>query len=156
MLAIGGEPKTLWTSPADEAGPQLSPNGRWLAYSSNQSGQTEIYVRPFPDVEEVWQISSGGGAEPIWAGHGRELFYRNGDQMMVVAVDTEGRDFAWQAPQELFRGRFEPEWIKRANYDVTPDGEQFVMIESGESDEVPTELRVVQNWFEELRRLVRL
>ena len=67
----------------------ISPNGRWVAYISDESGQDEIYVQPFPEGGQRWLISTGGGIEPMWSRDGRELFYRNGNQMMAVPTDTE-------------------------------------------------------------------
>ena len=100
------------------------------------------------------QISVGGGAEAVWRRDGRELLYRNGDKMMAVAIEREPK-FSAGTPRLLFEGRFVgtgPVHAQR-NYDISPDGQRFLMIKR-EEDLMPTELTVVLNWFEELKRLV--
>lgn len=106
VLALEGEnaPRPLIQTPAGEYLASVSPDGRWLAYTSDESGREQVYVRPFPDVDSgKWQISQDGGAEPTWGPAGRELFYRNGEAMLAVAVETESQ-FAAGRPEELFRG----------------------------------------------------
>ena len=132
----------------------LSPDDRWIAYVSNESGQEEAYVRPFPDLDRKWPVSVDGGAEPLWSRHGTELFYRHEDKMMAVAVSTDG-DFHAGTPRALFEGDFghaRPD--KPAHYDVHPDGERFVMFEDLEAEGLPREIHVVLNWYQELERLV--
>ena len=135
--------------------PEISPDGRWLAYVSDESGQKEIYVNRFPDVGEgKWRVSRGGGTEPLWAADGRELFYRNGASVVAVSIDTSSA-FSSGDPQELFSGPYYRTAINRGHtYDVTPDGQKFVMIRESESDTSGSEIIVIQNWFEELKRLV--
>ena len=91
MLGLQGDrkPRPFLQTPANEGGPAFSPDGHWVAYLSDESGRQEIYVRPFPGPGGKWQISSEGDTEPMWARNGRELFYRNGDKMMVTAVGTQ-------------------------------------------------------------------
>ena len=132
----------------NEEYPMFSPNGRWIAYRSDESGQYQVYIRPFPSAEGKWQVSTAGGTYPVWNPDGKELFYRNGDKMMVVDVKTEG-ELALGTPQMLFE---KPSLLEE--YDVAPDGQHFVMIEEGESQPAPTQLILVQNWGEELKRLV--
>ena len=135
-------------TPFDERGATFSPNGRWLAYTSNESARDEIYVRPFPGPGQKWQISTGGGSEPVWARNGEELFYRSGDRMMAVAISTTPT-FRAQKPGVLFEGEYErPDPM--TSYDVTPDG-RFAMVR-GETRSAPSPVRVVLNWFEELER----
>ena len=126
-----------------------------MAYQSIQSGQMEVYVRPFPAVDDgQWQISTGGGTHPIWAFDGRELFYRRGATLMTVAVQTEP-SFTRGTPEVLFEGTYFA-GIGRS-YDVAPDGQRFLMIKEGagtDDTSAPPSLVLVQNWFEELRRLV--
>ncbi len=135
----------------------FSPDGRWLAYESNETGHDEIYLAPFnvtgPGGTKQISVGGSGGTEPVWARDGRELFYRNGDKMMAVAIETEP-DISVGTPRLLFEGRFlpGPPWARR-NYDISPDGQRFLMIQR-EQDLVPTEIIVVLNWFEELKRLV--
>jgi len=129
--------------------PMLSPDGRWLAYQSNESGRDEIYVRPFPNVEKgKWPISTDGGQEPVWAPKGQELFYRKGNTMMVVSIKTEP-NFAAGTPAVLFTGSYFSDIVGR-NYDVAPDGQRFLMVAAENTNRI----NVVLNWFEELKRLV--
>jgi serine/threonine-protein kinase len=139
----------------------LSPDGRWIAYESSESGRPQIYVRPFPNVDEGrWQVSTGGGTQPVWSKRGRELFYfeqaQNDDGGLsgrLVAVPVvEGPRFSLGVPLFMFQteiGRFGP------NYDVTPDGQRFVFsAESRRSTDSAARIVIVENWFEELKRLV--
>ena len=137
-------------APYDELASSLSPDGRWLAYTSNETGQYEVYVRPFPSLDGKWQISTEGGSEPLWAPDGRELFYRSGPAMMTVSV-PDAAEFVPGKPSLLFEGTYslDPFGRDSHNYDVAPDG-SFVMI----SDTAPRQIYVVLNWFEELERLV--
>ena len=155
LLPLEGErePTLLLGTPFNERRATFSPNGRWLAYQSNESGQNEVYVRPYPGPEGKWPISTEGGTEPVWSPDGRELFYRNRDQMMVVSVETEP-SFTPGKPRLLFNGQFqfEPSDFASPNYDVSPDGQRFLMIKAAE--EGANQINVVQNWFEELKRLV--
>lgn len=136
----------------NERHPAISPGGRWIAYASDESGQYEIYVRPFPNVDErKWLISRGGGTRPVWARDGRELFYRNGDTMMVIPI-MAGASFSYGIPTELFEGRF---YSGANRYDISLDGQRFLMIKQAlPTEEAPAEILLVQNWFEELKRLV--
>jgi serine/threonine-protein kinase len=128
---------------------RISPNGHWIAYESDESGRQEIHVRPFPNVEEgKWQISSDGGQTPVWGPNGQELFYRNGEAMMVVNIQTEPT-FTAGSPVVLFTGRYTSTLV--VNYDISPDGQRFLMIKE---EEGPGQINVVLNWFEELKRLV--
>jgi Tol biopolymer transport system component len=149
-----GEPRPFLRTEFDEFLPMLSPDSRWISYISDESGQDEVYVQAFPGGGGRWQISVGGGRNPVWAPNGQEIFYRNGDKMMAVAIDTES-EFSAGAPQVLFEGRFlGTGWVSEGrNYDISPDGQRFLMIKR-EQDVMPTELIVVLNWFEELKRLV--
>jgi len=98
------------------------------------------------------QISTEGGTEPMWARNGRELFYRNGDKMMVMAVETQPV-FAASKPKLLFEGHYEMGTFP-PGYDVSPDGQRFLMIKPSEQEQASTQINVVQNWFDELHRLV--
>jgi serine/threonine-protein kinase len=149
------EPWPFLNTEFDETGAMFSPDGHWLAYMSNETGRDEVYVQAFSvtDLGGTKQISIGGGTEPVWAPDGRELFYRNGDRMMAVAIETEP-ELSVGTPRLLFEGRFlpGPPWSRR-NYDISPDGQRFLMIKR-KQDLVPTEIIVILNWFEELKRLV--
>ena len=139
---------------------EVSPNGQWLAYESNESGRLEIYVRPFPNVG-AWkrQVSTNGGTQPLWARNGQELFYESRGTLMRALVKM-GSTFEHGTPEKLFDA---PYLVRHAGgglgrmYDVSADGQQFLMTkETGEADERPPSPRIilVQNWFEELKRLV--
>jgi Tol biopolymer transport system component len=141
-------------TPFNESVPQFSPDGKRLAYTSNETGRWEIYVQPYPSSGGKWQISTEGGAEPVWNRNGRELFYRNGDKMMAVDITTQP-SFTAGKPRVLFEGHYVPPPGTTPNYDVTPDGQRFLMIKSNEAGEAaPAQINVVMNWFEELKRLV--
>ena len=141
----------LLTSPAREMSPSVSPDGRWLAYVSDESGQTEVYVRPFPDVASArWQVSSSGGTLPIWAHNGRELFYINGRQDMMSVSVQPGASFTAAQPRVLFSASQYSLAANAGIYDVSPDDKRFVMVRAATGGQ-GTELVVVQNWFEELK-----
>jgi dipeptidyl aminopeptidase/acylaminoacyl peptidase len=131
----------------------LSPDGKWLAYVSDESGQPEVYVRPFPDADAAqWLVSGTGGTEPVWAHSGQELFYRNGDDEFVAVQVRADSSFAWAGQEVLFSAS---DYLARNGYpmyDVSPDDSRFVMLRS--SGEGPWELVLVQNFFDELERLV--
>ena len=153
VLPLEGDrkPRPFLRTTADEAGARFSPNGRFLAYVSNASGRPEIYVQTFPEGGGKWQVSIAGGKEPVWARSGKELFYRTGNQMMVVSVETEPT-FTPGKPTALFPDPFlKSDWFI-ALYDVNPDGQHFVMVQSSDEAEGSTQLNVVQNWPELLRR----
>jgi serine/threonine-protein kinase len=140
-------------TPFNESVPRFSPDGRWLAYVSDESGHWEIYVQPYPGPGGKWQISTGGGTEPVWNPNGRELFYRSGEKMMAVDVATQP-SFAAGKPRVLFEGQYLPTPITFPNYDVSPDGKRFLMLEESERATSATQINVVLNWFEELKRRV--
>ncbi len=127
----------------------FSPDGRWLAYVSDESGRDEVYMQPFPGPGGKRQISTEGGREPVWARNGRELFYRQGDELMAVEITLE--PFTAGKPTMLFEGRYDRSYVAGANYDVTPDGQRFVFIKSSAEELAVTQLNVVLNWFEELK-----
>jgi eukaryotic-like serine/threonine-protein kinase len=133
---------------ADELMPRLSPDGTWLAYQSNESGQYEIYVRPFPGGGARTTVSNAGGTEPMWSRDGR-LFYRHGPEL-VAATYSATSGFSITNRRVLFSGPFQLHPF-HPNYDVTADGKHFIMVKP-ESDD--RKVIVVVNWFEELRRLI--
>jgi Tol biopolymer transport system component len=138
-----------------EAMPEISPDGRWLAYVSNESGGDEIYVRPFPDVNAGrWQISAGGGTEPLWARNGQELFYRRGGAVISVPIHTDP-GFTAGNPELVFEGAyFEGVSAGGRSYDVSIDGERFLMIRAVNDESSAPQIIIVENWLEELERLV--
>jgi serine/threonine-protein kinase len=152
VLPLKGErtPRPFLQTQYMEVSPMLSPDGRWLAYGSNESGRYEVYVRAFPDSGGgKWQISTEGGTEPLWAPNGRELFYRSGDTMVAVVIEAEPM-FRVGTRSVLFEVAYAHR-VSATNYDIHPDGERFVMVKS---EEVSPELIVVLNWFDELKRRV--
>jgi Tol biopolymer transport system component len=155
ILPLSGDRKArqLLESKFNESMPAFSPDGRWLAYVSDESGRPEVYVQPFPGPGAKYLISNGGGTEPVWARNGRELFYRSDDRMMAVSVSAQ-LSFTGASPKLLFAGAFvrTPGY---SNYDVSPDGQHFLMLkESEQAQAAPTQINVVLNWFEELKRRV--
>jgi Tol biopolymer transport system component len=133
----------------EQNAPAISPDGRWLALVSNESGQRQIHVRPFPSGEGNWMVSTDGGTQPMWSHDSRELFYREGDRMMAVPVTRGGPTFIAGRPVLLFEGRYESPGL-RSNYDVTSDGRTFVMVKSTSPDGSNRQLNIVVNWAEEL------
>ena len=130
-------------STAYEGGARLSADGRWMAYVSDESGRNEIYVRAFPDRGRRWQVSIDGGTQPAWHGNSREIFYRNADRMMSVTLTATAAGVELSAPQQLFDRVYSyGGGITISNYDVTADGQRFLMVK----DESAAGLRVVLNW----------
>jgi eukaryotic-like serine/threonine-protein kinase len=150
-LRGGSAPKPVVNTPAFEGGAEFSPDGRWMAYVSDESGQMQVYIRPFPAPDRKWQVSTEGGTAPVWNRNGRELFYRNGNKMMAVDVMTGG-DVTLSASRLLFEQTyaFGPT-ITIGNYDVHPDGQRFLMVKD---EPTAGRLNVELNWFVELKRLV--
>ena len=150
-LASDENPRPLLESANMELNPVISPDGQWLAYQSNESGQAEIYAQAFPSAGRRQQISTAGGSEPVWAPSGVELFYRNANQMLAVEIETE-EGLRASRPRALFEKEFEFS-RNNQNYDVSLDGQRFVMVQTPDSTE-RGQLEIVFNWFEELERLV--
>jgi Tol biopolymer transport system component len=150
-LALDGtsHPRPFLQTRFAEGGPVFSPDGRWLAYASDESGRSEVYVQPFPGPGEKIPISTDGGYEITWPPRGHELFYRSGNSMMAVDVTT-GTTFTSSKPRRLFEGRFVRATAVWPNYDVTPDGLRFVMVKSAEEYTSPMQMTVVLNWAAEL------
>jgi serine/threonine-protein kinase len=178
LLELDGEaePEQLLSSAAREGQAAISPDGRWLAYSTNTSGRAEIFVQSFPDIDRGrWQISTGGGLEPVWSGDGAELFYRRADSgdspyfanealavIMAVPIQTANGLEAGQ-PQELLRVSYSPRpgrfidhmGALRRHFDVDPAGRRVLVVKApGGTASSRSEVVLVQNWFEELKRLV--
>jgi Tol biopolymer transport system component len=133
----------------------ISPEGELLAYISDRSGRFEVWVRSYPDLEAMRpiQVSNNGGIEPVWSRNGRELFYLEGGNVMAVSVDRE-RELRFGKPQTLLPGPPTDRWVEGGTaYDVAPDG-RFVMLKEARESPESTYLIVVENWFEELKRLV--
>ena len=155
MLSNAGETKSrpVLQSPSNEAGPALSPDGRWLAYISDESGRNEVYVRPFPNTagsSAGWQVSTDGGTEPLWSHDGSEIFYRIGNKMMAAKVRTSP-SFKSGAPKMVFEGVYDKGTASRPAYDVTADGTRFLVVKADESESAPAELEIVLGWFKEFK-----
>ncbi len=155
ILPMTGErkPKPFLQTPFWEGEAQFSPDGRWLAYVSNETGRYEVYVQPYPGPGGKWQISAGGGREPVWARQGRELFYRNGNQVMAVDV-TLGNSFTAGKPRLLFEGQYFSVG-GYINLDIAPDGQRFLLLQDATPDAALTQIHLIQNWFEELKQRAR-
>jgi serine/threonine-protein kinase len=151
LSAADRKPQLFLRTPFNDGGRAFSPDGRWLAYYSDESGRGEVQVRPFPGPGPKWQISTEGGAEPVWAPSGRELFYRSENRLMVADVQLVPA-FSARAPRLLFEGEYKTSLP--ANFDVSPDGRRFIMIKPAATADARSRLVVVQNWTEELKRLV--
>jgi Tol biopolymer transport system component len=150
-MTLGEAPSTraLIREPSAQTSPTVSPDMRWLAYTSFHSGQAEVWVRPYDGPGRPVMASHDGGEEPLWAPDGLELYFRKGEQVLAVEIFTEPRLSAG-TPRVLFEGRYVRNNYRA--YDLAPDGEHFVMIKEGER--WGTRLEVVANWFEKLKELV--
>ncbi len=140
-----GEAAPFLVTEHQERAPKISPDGSLLAYVSDESGESEVYLRTFPDTSGKWIVSPAGGTEPVWAPSGRELFYRSGDRVMRVPIDP-GPPLVIGTGAVLLEGAYVPNPM-HANYDIHPDGDRFVMLRSGEGER---SVVVVTNLFTEL------
>ena len=152
----------IWIAPLDSASvarpflvtafaernPAVSPDGRWVAYASNESGVMEVYVRSFAEGGGRTRVSTNGGAEPRWARSGRELFYRTPDSVYSVPV-MPGPEFRAGMPRALFGGTFPRK--STTNWDVAPDGQRFVMVRPPEIPAEGPPLHVILHWFDQVR-----
>ena len=144
----------------DEEGAAISPDGRWIAITSNETGTRETYVRPFPNVDDgKWQISVGGGSDKAWGPDGSELFYsvlsNAGTTIMVVEVET-APVFSAGSPRVLLEGDYVYLGAEHPSYAVSPDGEHFLMLKEGDLSgqaQEPPKVIIAQNWLEELNEL---
>ena len=158
MMPLDGdrEPWPFLETPLNEAAPMFSPDGGWVAYVSDESGRNEVYVVPFPGPGGKRQISTEGGGDPVWARDGQELFYVNGNQLMVVDIETEP-GFTAGTARLLLEGYFPRSLGRVPRYDVTADGERFVMMQDAaitDNEAEPPQIITVLNWFEELKERV--
>jgi Tol biopolymer transport system component len=145
------KPKPLVATRSYEGGAQLSPDGRWLVYVSTESGQFEIQVRRYPALDRKWHVSAGFGVQPRWRADGREIFYRDGQNMAAVPFDGSKQEPSIGVPVALFKDEYDlGQGITIANYDVTKEG-RFVMLRT---DTKGASLRLVMNWSEELREII--
>jgi len=154
VLPLSGEKKVrpFLRTKSEESNARFSPDGRWVAYQSIESWRWELYVRPFPGPGARWQVSTEGGEDPRWSRSGRELFYRQADKMMAVDVETKPT-FRPSRPRTLFEGRHYGMNPYGCSYDVAPDG-RFLMIRPDAAESGPAQVKVILNWFEELKAKV--
>ncbi len=153
-----GQPKPFVNTPAVEVYPAFSPDGRWIAYQSNESGPMEVYVRPFPGPGGKWQISTGGGTTPEWSRNGKELFFTtvNRDKIMVATYTASGESFRADKPRLWSPGQFTTRGTT-LNYALHPDGKRFAVLKAGNGETAPPPINKVSfifNFFDELRRKV--
>jgi len=153
-LEANHEAKPFLKTPFNEREGKISPDGRWIAYASDESGSDEVYVQALGGAGGKWQISTEGGFAPLWARSGSELFYRNGDKVMAVSYAGKP-EFSPSPPRTLFEGHFEMHPRREGIYDISPDGKRFLMVKSAGAEAGLSQLHVVVNWFEELKARVR-
>ena len=158
MLSLDGEHRIepLLHTRFRERNAEIAPDGRWIAYQSNESGVDQVYVQPFPGVDAGrWQVSSAGGVKPLWAPSGRELFYlASGGALMSVPIQP-GPAFTFGNPTRLLdTSAFANPGAPGRNWDVAPDGQRFLIIKGAEQPQIAPQINVVLNWQEELKRLV--
>jgi Tol biopolymer transport system component/tRNA A-37 threonylcarbamoyl transferase component Bud32 len=153
-LSGDAEPEPLLATRYNERSPAISPDGDRLAFVSDRSELDRVYVAPFPDGGPLEFVSPEGGTEPSWSRDGSELFYRNGDQMMAVAVRQDG---SFGAPEPLFRGPYSLGWADSGvrQYDVSEDGQRFLMVEDDTESGTLGQVHIVLNWLAEVPDLVR-
>ena len=165
VMRLEGErkPETFLSTPFRESDAAFSPDGRFLAYESNESGRLEVYVRPYPPGGGRWQVSDGGGAYARWSRSGRELFYRTDTGIMSAPIEVAGDTLRVGKPSIVFQGAFRGGTngisiggASFADYDVTPDGQRFVMFPAGAGAGRPEHPHVtlVTGWFEQLAKLL--
>jgi len=156
MVSLEGAHEVMpIAAPGAAVAARISPNGGWLAYASEQSGQTEVYVQPFPGPGPRTQISRDGGTEPLWSRDGRRLFYVSGaDRLMAVDVATSPA-FSAEVPRLLYEGRFVFSPNSTTAYDISTDGRRFLRVQQVTPEQPVDRIQIVLNWRDELARLVR-
>jgi serine/threonine protein kinase/dipeptidyl aminopeptidase/acylaminoacyl peptidase len=158
-VGVGGEPKAIASSKSGEGSAKFSPDGRWVAYASDESGRPEIYVQPFPGLGPKIQVSNAGGTDPVWRRNGGELYYRSENKMMMLTVDTRGSELRASAPRQLWEGDYSSgsgascgmPGVSSASYDVTPDGQRFLMVRDDDASSFSNRVVLVLNFAEEIK-----
>ena len=161
-VSLTGDPvsEDLLVTEFNESNPAFSPDGQWVAYESDASGASEVYVRPFPDVDAaLHQISTNGGASPLWAPDGSELFYADDGRLLAVPVQT-APTFSRGTPMVVIEGDYRLADLLDRRYDIDPSGERFLMLKfdggPGTDGRSLPSLTFVLDWFEELKERVPL
>ena len=153
--SVDSIPRALVATAAEEFSPSVSPDGRWLAYGSDETGRSEIFVRPFPETQGArYAVSRAGGSEPVWSHSGKELFFRDGANRLVAAEIAPGAEFRVVAERVLFSTNGYVTDNRHLHYTVSPDDRTFYFVKSGAAAGAKNEVVVVVNWFEELIRKV--
>jgi serine/threonine-protein kinase len=154
VLPLFGDrkPMAVARTPFDERWGRFSPDGKWLAYVSDESGIDQVYVQAFPGPGSKVQVSTDGGREPVWSPDGRELFFTNGDRWLTADVRTQPA-FAAATPRLLIEARYERPSGPMPNYDISPDGRRILTVKGSAPENATSQITVVLNWFDELRRL---
>jgi len=155
MLPLDGErkPQSFVSTPFTEFNARFSPDGKWIAYSTNETGRLEVYVRPFPGPGARTQVSTDGGYAPVWSSDGHELFFLRGEQMLVVEATMQPA-FKVSSPKILFEGPFVSGLATSPGYDVSRDGLRFLRAQALSPEKPATQIDVVLNWYEDLKRKV--
>jgi serine/threonine-protein kinase len=147
--------RTIAATPAKEFSPALSPDGRWLAYASDESGRTEVYVRPFPDAGTArYTVSHNGGTEPLWSHSGKELFFRDGAENLVAVEIAPGDAFRPGAERTLFSTHAYVTDNRHHHYSVSLDDRSFLFVKSPSASASTNRLIVTLNLFDDLKRKV--
>jgi Tol biopolymer transport system component len=164
VLPLEGDttPRQIAQTKFGEGSMKFSPDGRWVAYSSDESGKPEIYVQAFPGPGRKEQVSTDGGTDPVWRRAGGELYYRAGDKMMAVALSTFPKFEAF-APKMLWEGKYSEgtgascgmPGVSSSNYDVSADGQRFLMVRDDDASAYATKIVVVLNWAEHVKAVDR-
>ena len=147
-----GDPVPFLETDASEHAGKFSPDGRFVAYSSNESRRPEVYVRAFPDGNGKWQVSTTGGSQPRWSRDGKELFYVSEEQAALMSVRVRtSPEFSADSPELLFQQGTLCEGGRSPLFDVDLDGQRFVLVERVASEQANLTLHIIQNWQEEFR-----
>jgi len=156
LLPLTGDrkPVALVHTPFEDRWGRFSPDGKWIAWVSDETGGDQVYVQPFPRPGGKWQVSTELGRDPMWGPEGSELFYTSGNRVWVVDL-RPGATFAASTPRQLFESRFERPSGPLATYDVSADGQRFLMVKGSEPEDAVSQIHVVLNWFDLWRKPAR-